>query len=523
MDRRTILAIVLSFGVLWGWQKFYIEPRSTHTSAAPVAPQTQQSIAPAQKDTTTASISSAKAPKPTGPRLTRPLVTSTGEVTISDSARAFSEWRLKTYQIGMEKDSAAVDMTSVTHQAGEFDIAFDSPSFSYLRDIQGTLSEIPGGLAFTYEDEKIKLVREFLGGSDRPFLDVTTKAEFKVEKPSYLFLSIGSHSPEKDPESQDRGVLYFSNQKIERFKVASSVDLTQSALASKYIASTSRYFTLALVNTSALEAKALVQPNGDLTARASLVYPIAGNSITVPTRVYFGPKELDQLRAVEPTLDHVVDFGWFTFLAYPLLKLMKWLHELSGNYGIAIILLTVLLRLATYPLTYKSVKSMKEMAKIQPQLQKLREKYKDDREALNRETLTMMRTHGYNPLAGCLPILIQMPVFFALYQVLWGSIELYHAPFALWIHDLSTHDPFYITPVLLTATMYFQQKLTPMAATDPAQVKMMQMMPLIFGAMMLWLPSGLTLYMLVSAVAGIIQQLILNKKFHIQPNAAVAT
>jgi YidC/Oxa1 family membrane protein insertase len=159
---------------------------------------------------------------------------------------------------------------------------------------------------------------------------------------------------------------------------------------------------------------------------------------------------------------------------------------------------------------------MKEMARLQPQLQKIREKYKDDREALNREMMILMRSHGYNPMAGCLPILIQMPIFFALYRVLYSSIDLYHAPFALWIHDLSAPDSIYVTPVLLSITMFIQQKLTPNTATDPMQAKMLQIMPLIFGAFMLTLPSGLTLYMLVNAIASIVQQVILNKKLDIR-------
>jgi YidC/Oxa1 family membrane protein insertase len=537
MDRRTVLAIVLSIGVVWGWQKFYIEPRmpKPNPTAVVSATQSDAATAPGTSNPTATTPSSKSNPsvspsisaadgttRPAGPRQTRTLKTATGEVTLSDGQRAITGWRLSTYQLGIEKESAAVDLASVTHQGGGLDLAFDNAAFAYLGEVQGQFSEIQGGFAWTYEDTKVKLVREMLASPERNYLDVTVRADFKSEKPGFMFLSVSERSPDKDPEATDRQLVYFSNQEVERFSLSSDVELTQSALPAKFVAGTSRYFTFAIVNTSPLDAKALVQPIGTHTGRASLVFPIAGSSVSVPTRVYFGPKELDQLRAVEPTLDHVVNFGFFTWLAYPLLRLLRWFHDMSGNYGVAIILLTLLLRLVTYPLTYKSVKSMKEMAKIQPQLQKLRDKHKDDREALNREMLTLMRTHGYNPVAGCLPILVQMPVFFALYQVLWGSIELYHAPFAFWIRDLSTHDPFYITPVLLTLTMYLQQRLTPMTATDPAQVKMLQLMPLIFGAMMLWLPSGLTLYMLVSALAGIVQQLILNKKFDIHPNAPVA-
>jgi YidC/Oxa1 family membrane protein insertase len=165
---------------------------------------------------------------------------------------------------------------------------------------------------------------------------------------------------------------------------------------------------------------------------------------------------------------------------------------------------------------------MKQMARLQPELQKLRDKHADDKEAQNRAVLEFMRGNGYNPAAGCLPMLIQMPIFFALYRVLYSSIELYHAPFMFWIKDLSAHDPFYVTPVLMSVTMFLQQKLSPSTATDPVQQKMMMMMPLIFGAFMLSLPSGLTLYMLVNALVSIIQQLIMNKKLNIGHGTAVA-
>ena len=229
-------------------------------------------------------------------------------------------------------------------------------------------------------------------------------------------------------------------------------------------------------------------------------------------KVFFGAKELALLHEVEPTLDHTVDFGWFTVFAYPLLKIMKWFYQFFQNYGVAIILLTVLVKILTYPLTYKSMKSMKEMAKLQPRIKAIQEKYKNDRESLNREMLNLMRSHGYNPMAGCWPILVQMPVFFALYRVLYSSVELYQAPFAFWIHDLSIKDPYYVMPVLVSLTWYVQQKLSPQTITDPVQQKVMQFMPIIFGLFMITLPAGLGLYFFVNAALSIVQQLILNKK-----------
>jgi YidC/Oxa1 family membrane protein insertase len=256
--------------------------------------------------------------------------------------------------------------------------------------------------------------------------------------------------------------------------------------------------------------------------RVMMVYPVQNGSVRAQLKAFFGPKELGLLRGVDVSLEKTIDFGWFTLFAYPLLRFMKFLNELVRNWGVAIILLTLAVKLITFPLTYKSMKSMKQMAKLNPQIQKLREKYANDKEALNREMMLLMRTQGYNPLAGCLPILIQMPVFFALYRVLYSSTELYQAPFMLWIQDLSAKDPFYITPVILTGVMFLQQKLTPNTASDPMQAKMLQWMPVIFGVFMLQLPSGLTLYMLVNALAGIVQQVVLNKKLEMG-NAAAAT
>jgi len=311
----------------------------------------------------------------------------------------------------------------------------------------------------------------------------------------------------------DRKLVLWSDQSISRKDVTEKIEIEDIATPTNWIGATDRYFLLAMLPTTGSAPKALIQQVRPYEGRASLVFPINTQSVTIPLRVYFGPKELHAVRAVDKTLDSTIDFGWFTAFAYPLLRIMKWFYAAFANWGLAIILLTLLVKLLTFPLTYKSMKSMKQMAKLQPQLQKLRERYADDKETLNREMLTLMRTQGYNPAAGCLPILIQMPVFFALYRVLYSSIELYHAPFGLWIHDLSAKDPFFVTPILLTVTMYIQQKLTPNTATDPMQAKMLQFMPVIFGLMMISLPSGLTLYMLVNALASILQQVVLNKKF----------
>jgi YidC/Oxa1 family membrane protein insertase len=523
MDRNTILAVTLCFLIFMGWQKLYVEPHMQpsvsqisaplNSNAPQASPQMNNSHVASSPETQTHSPSMATSPA----EISLALETQMGTASLSNGNDFFNGWTLKNYKLALTPDAAAVDLHSVTQQRGEINLGFDDTSLGYLNNVRGKLTSTPQGALWSYEDANVKLSRKFDTSGQKPYINMTVSVEFKTKRPKYAFISLSSQGPEKDPEAQDRQLVYWTNQSIERLLLKDSQPLKDIPTAVKYIGATNRYFIMTVVADAQFQPSGLIQPLGPNKTGISLVYPVSENSLHIPVRVYFGPKELDLLRQVEPTLDHTVDFGWFTVFAYPLLKFLKWLYQFAQNYGLAIIVLTLLLKIVTYPLTYKSMKSMKKMAKLQPQLAKIREKHKDDKEALNREMLTMMKSHGYNPMAGCLPMIIQMPIFFALYRVLYSSIELYHAPFAFWIRDLSSQDPFYVTPVLLSLTMFVQQKLTPNTATDPAQAKMMQMMPLIFGAFMLSLPSGLTIYMLVNAIASIIQQVILNKKFEAAP------
>ncbi len=517
MDRRTVLAVVLCFLILLGWQKFYVEPRMPTQATSQVAQIAQQSPEqPATKNAQGATTPAPATPTEKRPSQTLSLQGPNGQITLDDGGSFISDWILKDYKQGMSKEAPQVDLKSVTHQGGQLQLAFDDNSLEYLNHVQGALQPTAQGALWSFEDANVKLTREFTLSPQSNHMNARITAEFKTRSPRFAFLSLVSQGMGQDQEAQDQQLLYW-HEGVERVQLKDTIEQKQIASPVKFIAATSRYFILTAVDQSPVAPNGLQQPVGPHTGRMSLVYPVTSNSIQIPLKIYFGPKDLNALRQVDSTLDHAVDFGWFTIFAYPLLQLLKWFYQFVQNYGVAIILLTLLLKAVTFPLNYKSMKNMKNMAKLQPQLQRIKEKYKDDKETLNREMLSLMKTHGYNPAAGCLPIVIQMPIFFALYRVLYGSIELYHAPFGFWIHDLSSRDPFYITPVLLSLTMFIQQKLTPNTATDPAQAKMMQLMPLIFGAFMISLPSGLTLYMLVNALASIAQQVFLNKKLDIKP------
>lgn len=225
----------------------------------------------------------------------------------------------------------------------------------------------------------------------------------------------------------------------------------------------------------------------------------------------FTKKNYDLLSDLGDNLHLSVDFGFFGIIAVPMLRGLEFFHSLIPNYGISIILLTIFIRMLTFPLQYKSFKSMKKMQKIQPELQKVREKYKDEPQKLQKETMDLFKRSGANPLGGCLPLIAQMPVFFAFYQVLYNAVELVNAPFVFWIMDLSVKDPYYVLPVLMGCALFAQMKLNPTPTQDPMQKKVMMFMPLIFLFVMKDLPAGLNLYIFVSTLFGIIQQLFVYK------------
>jgi len=252
---------------------------------------------------------------------------------------------------------------------------------------------------------------------------------------------------------------------------------------------------------------------GDNEYAAGMILPALnvapGESRRVVTRLYAGPQEQDKLKELAPGLDLVVDYGWLHVLAYPLFMLLNWLYKLVGNWGVAIILLTVIIKAAFYPLSAASYKSMAQMRKLAPRLQSLKEKFGDDRQKLHEAMMKIYQEEKINPLGGCLPILVQIPVFIALYWVLLGAVELRQAPFALWITDLSATDPYYVLPVVMAITMFIQQKLSP-TPPDPVQAKVMMIMPIVFSVFFFFFPAGLVLYWLVNNILSILQQWRIN-------------
>ena len=230
-----------------------------------------------------------------------------------------------------------------------------------------------------------------------------------------------------------------------------------------------------------------------------------GASTSTQSVLYVGPQDQKTLEALAPGLDLVVDYGWLTMVAKPLFWLLQWLHSLTNNWGWAIILLTVLVKAVFYPLSATSYKSMAKMRAVTPRMQKIREQHKNDRQQMNMAMMELYKNEKINPLGGCLPIVVQIPVFIALYWTLLAAVEMRGAPWVGWIHDLTLPDPWYVLPVIMIATMWVQFKLNP-TPPDPIQAKVFMIMPLVFGATMVFFPSGLVLYWVVNNMLSIAQQ-----------------
>ncbi len=228
---------------------------------------------------------------------------------------------------------------------------------------------------------------------------------------------------------------------------------------------------------------------------------------------YLGPKDYNVLKSIDPILTNAIEYGWFTFASAPLFKVLMFLHSIFGNWGWAIIVLVLLVRLLLFPLTYKGMLSMQKMKDLAPRIKEIQTKYKGDPQRMNAAVMETYKKHGANPLGGCLPMLLQIPVFFAIYRVLLNSVELQGAPWILWIDDLSRMDPIYVLPLLMGASMYYQQKLTPNNFTDPMQQKIFQFLPVIFTFFFITFPAGLVLYWFVNNLFSIAQQFLVNRNY----------
>jgi YidC/Oxa1 family membrane protein insertase len=305
----------------------------------------------------------------------------------------------------------------------------------------------------------------------------------------------------------DHGVLMKLNDNTLNIVEDGDLSQTQNFIGIKAVSSFDRYYATVLHNINDSFEVALMPDN-------------EGNPqsfVKVDEKIklggYIGPKEYNALYAISPELTDVIEYGWFTFLAKPMFTFLQYIYNIVGNWGWTIIILTILVKLVLYPLSYKGMVSMNRLKELAPKMKDIQEKYKDDKQKASMHMMELYKKHKVNPLGGCLPLVLQIPVFFAIYRVLINAIELKGAEWILWINDLAEMDPFFVLPILMGITMYIQQKITPNTMQDEMQRKMFEMLPIFFTFIFLWFPAGLTLYWFINNLLTIAQQYSINKIF----------
>jgi YidC/Oxa1 family membrane protein insertase len=331
---------------------------------------------------------------------------------------------------------------------------------------------------------------------------------------AYYQITRDGKPAEEQGSSMMMGVTTFTGPavytEVEKYQKVEFADILKNKAKfaqkadSGWLAMVQHYFVSAWLPATGMAREFYMRKVGEDLFSAGVILPVAADG-TSKISLYAGPQEQDKLEQVAPGLDLVVDYGWLTVIAAPLFWVLGAIHKLVGNWGWAIIGLTLLLKLAFFPLSAASYKSMAKMRVLTPKLMKLKEAYGDDKQRLNQEMMALYKREKVNPLGGCLPVLVQIPVFIALYWVLLGTVEMRNAPWLGWITDLSVKDPFYVLPLIMGATMFIQTKLNP-TPPDPIQAKVMLFMPIMFTGMFLFFPAGLVLYWTVNNILSIAQQ-----------------
>lgn len=398
--------------------------------------------------------------------------------------------------------------------------------------VKGDTTEI----SFEATAGQVRVVKTYTLSNDgydiRVRNDVTNLGDQPIDPSLYLQLTRDGHEPSNTTGfySTFTGPAVYSTE--DKFQKVTFEDITKNKASyikqadNGWVGMVQHYFATAWVPQQGVVRtnQALALPGNLFAIRTieSLGSIAPGASKSVDSQLWVGPQDQRAMGEVAPGLDLVVDYGWVTIIAKPMFKFMIWLHSLVGNWGWTIVLLTLLIKLVFYPLSAASYRSMAKMKLVAPRMKHLKEKFGDDKAKLNAAMMEMYRTEKINPLGGCLPMVVQIPVFIALYWVLLGSVEMRGAPWLLWIHDLSVSDPWFILPAFMMLTMFLQIKLNP-TPPDPMQARIMMIMPLVFGGMMFLFPAGLVLYWCVNNTVSIIQQRVIMNRLDREKAASASS
>lgn len=341
--------------------------------------------------------------------------------------------------------------------------------------------------------------------------DFSYDVKIKLNKPLNYYVANGSRPIADSSSYVFKGVIVKkSDETIEKIEEGDNITDENTAFSNAhFIASVDRYYATVLFNKRGADIGSVnaIVDTGSNENHLSYIYLTDSAEFSG----YIGPKNYKDLKAIAPSLTDVVEYGIITFFAKPLFLLLAWLFGIFANWGWAIIGLTLIVRIVLYPLTYKGMVSMQKLKDLTPKMKEIQEKYKGDAQKMQLHIMELYKKHKVNPMGGCLPLLLQIPVFFAIYRVLYNAVELKDAAWLLWIQDLSAMDPYFILPILMGGSMYLQQKVSPTTFNDPMQEKIFKFLPLVFTIFLITFPAGLMLYWTVNNIFSIIQQILINK------------
>jgi YidC/Oxa1 family membrane protein insertase len=548
MEKRVLLAVVLSFVVLYGYQALFPPPKPAGTPGPGTsAPATTTPATPqAGGGQTSPSTTPPSAPVPAAaPPASAPLVaeseerdvkfeTESVEAIFTTRGGALKNWRLKKYRDAAGEPLELVPRTVPAGTVRPFTLSVPDAATSatlaqalFKASSPVGPSSGPATLTFEYQDASgLAARKEFLFNPDSPYVvsvsatvtqagkDLVPTIEWGPGIGSGVVASTRTYSPPPQP-------IFYRDGSVSRIKNTKVAENAVQEGTLGFVGVDDHYFLAAAipggqpvrVQYRALEVP-LPSPPG--ISAHFIDWSVRYNTSPSRARFFLGPKDFDVLAGVDRDLVRSIDFGIFAWLVVPLLRALKWVDSYVGNYGWSIIILTILINVAMFPLRHKSVVSMRRMQDIQPEVKAIQDRYANlkmtdpAKQKMNTELMSLYRERGVNPASGCVPMLLTLPVLFAFYSMLSVAIELRGAPFVGWIHDLSIHDPLYITPILMGITQFVQTKMTPTTA-DPMQQKMMMFMPLVMMSFFLWAPSGLVLYWTTSNLWAIGQQVLTNK------------
>lgn len=546
MEKRVFLAIFLSFGILWVYQTYIVPPPPPAAApiASPVAtPQAASQPALAPPGSPEAGTTTPLPATLVGDTSARDIVVDTDAVraVFTTEGATLKSWRLKKYYDARGEPLELVPEGMPEKQPRPFTLATDQDAESavlltakFRPSADGPLSlgSAPGTLSFEYQDASGLVARKsfHFQPDNHPYvLSVDASVDVKgMARPVTIrmgpALGIGFSTGGMMTTTYPPGAIYHKDGDVERPSASTLLEQAVYDGNLRFAGVGDHYFLSAAIpgtRSVKVEFQPLVLPTLEADAKATGVAQrtFVSYSVTTPGAMnmpfFMGPKDFDIMKSVDSQLVRAIDFGIFAWLVVPLLQTLKWINGYVGNFGWSIIILTILLNAVMFPLRHRSMVSMRKMQDIQPEVKAIQKRYEKlkltdpDRQKMNSETMALYKQKGVNPASGCVPMLLTMPVLFGFYAMLSVAIELRGAPFGGWIKDLAQMDPLFITPVLMGATMFVQQKMTPTTA-DPAQQKIFMFMPIIFTVMFLWAPAGLVIYWLMSNIMTIGQQYLTN-------------